>query len=64
MCQATVYLNDQQVAEDVIWLEPTEEGVELRTLFEEPRVIPGVIVGIDFLKHRVLLELIEGQEDE
>ena len=63
MCQATVYLNDQQVAEDVIWLEPAKEGVELRSLFEEPRIIPGIIVGIDFLKHRVLLELIEGQED-
>ena len=63
MCQATVYLNDQQVAEDVIWLEPAEEGVELRTLFEEPQIIPGIIVGIDFLRHRVLLEPIEGRED-
>jgi predicted RNA-binding protein len=55
MCQATVYLDDEKVMEDVIWLEPTEEGVLARTFFEEPRVIKGVFKGIDLLKHRVLL---------
>ena len=55
MCQATVYLNDQKVAEDVIWLEPTEKGVLLRTFFGEPQEVVGVLRGIDLLKHRVLL---------
>ena len=63
MCQATVYLNDEQVAEDVIWLEPTDNGAELHTFFEEPKVVAGDIVGIDFLKHRVLLKPIEEGDD-
>ena len=31
MCQATVYLDEQKVMEDVIWLEPTEKGFLMRT---------------------------------
>lgn len=55
MCQATVYLDEQKIMEDVIWLEPTEDGVLLRTFFEEPREVKGAIKGMDFLKHRILL---------
>ena len=55
MCQATVYLNDEKVVEDVIWLEPTDNGVVVRTFFDEPQVIEGKLQGIDLLKHRVLL---------
>ena len=55
MCQATVYLDDQKIMEDVIWLEPTADGFLLRTFFDEPREVKGTIVGIDLLKHRVLL---------
>lgn len=55
MCQATVYLDGEQVMEDVIWLEATPDGVLIRSFFDEPREIKGVIKGIDFLKHRVLL---------
>ena len=55
MCQATVYLDEQKIMEDVIWLEPTADGFLLRTFFGEPREVRGTIEGIDLLKHRVLL---------
>jgi predicted RNA-binding protein len=55
MCQATVYLDEQKVMEDVIWLEPTEKGFLMRTFFDEPQEVVGTLQGIDLLKHRVLL---------
>ena len=55
MCQATVYLDEEKVMEDVIWLEPTPDGVLLRTFFGEPTEVKGTLRGIDLLKHRVLL---------
>jgi len=55
MCQASVYLDDVKIIEDVIWLEPTEQGFLLRTFFEEPIEIKGTLQGIDLLKYRVLL---------
>ncbi len=64
MCQATVYLGEEVVAEDVVWLETVEDGVQVTTLFEEPQVVRGVIKGIDFLKHRVLLEQVGEGEGE
>lgn len=41
--------------EDVIWVEPTEDVLLLRSLFEAPQEVRGRIEGIDLLKHRVLL---------
>ncbi len=64
MCQATVYLREEKVAQEVIRLQPVGKGVRLETFFEEPWVVRGVIKEIDFLKHRVLLERVEGDEDE
>lgn len=64
MCQATIYLGEEQVAQEIIRLQPMEDGVRLETLFEEPWVVHGVIKEIDFLKHRVLLEPEPGNEDE
>jgi predicted RNA-binding protein len=63
MCQATVYLGEQEVAREVTWLEPVEGGVRLATFFEEPKVVHGRICHIDFLKHRVLLEPNEERDD-
>lgn len=63
MCQATVYLKDQEIAHEVIWLEPTDNGVRLATFFEEPQVVRGRVRHIDFLKHRVVLEPLEGEDD-
>ena len=55
MCQATVYVDDERVMQDVIWLEPTEDGFTMRTFFGEPMTVKGKLKGIDLLKHRVLL---------
>ena len=55
MCQATVYLDDERVMQDVIWLEPAEGGFAMRTFFGEPKTVKGKLKGIDLLKHRVLL---------
>ena len=55
MCQATVYLDEEKVMEDVIWLESTEDGVLVRSFFEEPMVVKGSLKSIDLLKNRVVL---------
>lgn len=62
MCQATVYLGDKEIAREITGLEMTDEGVRLTSFFDDPQVVAGRILHIDFLKHRVQLELIE--EDE
>lgn len=56
MCQAVVYLNDEEIMCDVIRVEPLPEGVRLTALFEPPRTVPAVVREIDLLKHRVMLE--------
>jgi predicted RNA-binding protein len=56
MCQAVVYLNDDEIMRDVILVEPLPEGVRLTTFFEPPRIVPAVIREIDLLKHRVILD--------
>ncbi len=64
MCQATVYLGEEKVAQEIIRLQPVKDGVQLESLFEEPWVAQGSIKEIDFLKHRVLLEQVKVDEDE
>lgn len=59
MCQAKVYLGDHEIAHEVIWLEPSAEGVRFATFFEEPQVAHGRVQRIDFLTHRVILEPME-----
>ncbi|MGD2144368.1 MAG: CooT family nickel-binding protein [Anaerolineae bacterium] len=56
MCQATVYLGDEEVGREVTGLQIVEEGIRLTSFFEEPQVVPGRVAHIDFLKHRVQLE--------
>lgn len=56
MCQAKVYLGTQEVAHDVVWLEPVEEGVRFETFFGGLQLVHGRIQRIDFLTHRVTLE--------
>jgi predicted RNA-binding protein len=62
MCQATVYLGDEEVAREVTGLELVDEGVRLTTFFEEPQVVPGRVRYIDFLKHRVQLQPLQGEQ--
>ena len=64
MCQATVYLNGEEIMKDVFLVEPVPEGILLATFFEPPRIIPAVIRKIDLLKHRVILESLEEVEDD
>ncbi|MFO7742940.1 MAG: CooT family nickel-binding protein [Anaerolineae bacterium] len=62
MCQATVYLGEEEVAREITGLQLTEEGVRLTSFFEEPKVVSGRLMHIDFLKHRVQLEPLEEEE--
>jgi predicted RNA-binding protein len=65
MCQATVYLNNEEIMHDVLRVELLpDQRVRLTTFFEPPRVIPAVIREIDLLKHRVLLESPAELEEE
>jgi predicted RNA-binding protein len=62
MCQAIVYLNDEEIMREVVRVEPLPEGVRLTTFFEPPSVVPAVIREIDLLKHRVVLDPFTGEE--
>ena len=62
MCQAVVYLNAEEIMRDVIRVEPLPEGVRLTTFFEPPRVVSAAIREIDLLKHRVVLESLQEEE--
>jgi len=55
MCQAKAYLDEHPIMEEVIWLEPIQEGFLLRDLFGESREVRGTLRGIDLLKHRIIL---------
>jgi predicted RNA-binding protein len=45
-------------------MQEAEGEVRLESLFGEPRIVPGRIRSIDFLKHRVLLEPLQEAADE
>jgi len=63
MCQAVVYLDNEEIMRDVIRVEPLPEGMRLTTFFEPPRIVPAVVIReIDLLKHRVMLEPFTGEE--
>ena len=58
MCQATVYLDGEELMKDVTNIQPTPEGLRLATFFEAPQVVRAKIREIDLLKHRVWLDSI------
>ena len=64
MCEATVYLDGQEIMRDVMVVEPVPEGIRLIALFEPVQVIPAFIRQIDLMKHRVLLESILDDEEK
>ena len=64
MCQATVYLGEEKVAQDIVRLDQVEDGVRIAVFFEEPQLVPGRIRTIDFLGHSVILEPIEEVDNE
>lgn len=65
MCQMKVLLErdgrEELILENVTLLEQTGDGLRVSTLFEEPRLVPGVLARIDFLAGRVVLR---AQEEE
>lgn len=66
MCQMSVVLGREDeaevVAENASLLEVVADGVRISTLFEEPRLLPGVRVErIDFLNNRVILAQAEAE---
>ena len=62
MCQVAVYLDDKNIMDSVMLVEPTSEGVRLTKLFEEPRVIPAAIQQIDLMKNKLILKAITKEE--
>lgn len=62
MCQATVYLDDQEIMSDVMLVEPLPEGIRLIALFEPVQIVPAEIRQIDLIKHRIFLVSLKGDE--
>ncbi|NOQ46683.1 MAG: CooT family nickel-binding protein [Desulfobulbaceae bacterium] len=61
MCQISAVVEregkQETIMEAVTGLEVTEKGVILTTFFEEPKVVPDVVIRrIDFLGGAVVLE--------
>ncbi len=61
MCQMKIMQDkdgqQELVMEDVANLEVVEEGIRISTLFEEPKLIPGVAIKtIDFLSGKTMLQ--------
>jgi predicted RNA-binding protein len=61
MCQMKIMQDkdgqQELVMEDVSQLEVVEEGIRISTLFEEPKLIPGVTIKtIDFLAGKTMLQ--------
>jgi len=56
MCQATAYLNGDEILRDVVLVENLPEGIRLSTLFDPARVVPATLKQIDLMKHHVILE--------
>jgi len=61
MCLARVKFQDgkqseDEVMNDVAWIEPTDEGLVVTGFMGETRIVNGVIKSIDFMKSAVVVE--------
>jgi predicted RNA-binding protein len=56
MCQATVYLDGEKIMEDVLVVEPADDGIRLVKLFEPIQLVQASIQKIDLMKHKIFLE--------
>ena len=61
MCQMKIMQDkdgqQELVMEDVAQLEVVDDGIRISTLFEEPKLIPGVTIKtIDFLSGKTILQ--------
>lgn len=61
MCQATVFLDGEEIMRDVMLVEPLTEGIKLVAFFEPVKIIPAKIIQIDLMKHRIYLETSKGE---
>ena len=65
MCQATVFLDGEEIMRDVLRVELLpDQQVRLFTFFEAPRDLPAVVREVDLIKHRVLLESPTSKSEE
>jgi predicted RNA-binding protein len=60
MCQISVVVatdsGEEKLMDNVTGLEVTRDGIVLSTFFEEPKIVPGVVITrIDFLGGKVFL---------
>ncbi|MEA3351201.1 MAG: CooT family nickel-binding protein [Chloroflexota bacterium] len=62
MCQATIYLDGEEIMKDVISVEALPEGIRLSAFFEQPRLVPATIRKIDLMKNKIVLESSEKRE--
>jgi predicted RNA-binding protein len=63
MCEATVYLGgegQEMLMRDVVLVEPEGDGFLLINLMGERKLVRGRIKKIDFLKHSIVLEGMQG----
>jgi predicted RNA-binding protein len=59
VCLAKAYLNKwsgEPVLQDIAHMRLQDGRVELETLLGEEKVIPGVVVEVDFAASRILLD--------
>ena len=64
MCQATAYLNGEEIIKNVLLVESVPEGMRLATLFEPQQIIATVIRKIDLIEHHVILDSPEEAGDD
>lgn len=63
MCQVAVFLDQEKIMEDVIWVELVQDGILAKTFFDEPVHVQGILKGIDLIKNRVLVVSSEDLEE-
>ena len=60
MCLATVFIEDdgqrERVMQDVAWIKPTDNGLQLTTLLGESRLFQAKIESIDLMKSMIVLK--------
>ncbi|MFC1909159.1 CooT family nickel-binding protein [Chloroflexota bacterium] len=59
MCLAKAFVNNwsgQPVFQDIARMRINGNRVELETLFGEEKVVPGIVIEIDFTASRILVE--------
>lgn len=60
MCLATVFFEDdgqrERVMQDVAWIRPTDDGLQLTTMLGESRLFQAQIESIDLMKSTIVLK--------